>query len=96
MADFSFFWDLANQDRLTIHSAIPICKVMQTFMLKRDCSLYRGVAEKIFFKLIAKFANEDATQLFIKEHANQSVKELATVDQLIRKINDPGTNASKS
>ena len=36
MADFSFFWDLANKPHLTLESAIHICKVMQIFMLRGE------------------------------------------------------------
>ena len=69
MADFSFLWDLANKNRITIESALPICQVMQTYMLKRDPQ-YRGVAEKIFLKLVSKFPTEDLTQNLLKTHAD--------------------------
>lgn len=88
--DFSFFWDLANKPRITIHSAIPICKIMQQFMLKSE-SQYRTVAQKIFFRLLSKFVDEDSTQAFLKKHADEAICELSTVDQMIRKHskNDP-------
>ena len=54
MADFSFFWELANSHRMTLEGALSICRVMQIYMLKRDPQ-YRGVAEKIFFKLLGNF-----------------------------------------
>lgn len=36
MADFSFFWELANKQRVTSETAVAICQVMQTYMLRRD------------------------------------------------------------
>ena len=60
MADYTFFWDLADLKSacLTKESALAICQVMQTAILQRDPT-YRGVAEKIFFKLLGKFLDED-------------------------------------
>lgn len=85
MADFSFFWNLANSPRLTIQSAIIICKAMQIFMLKSD-SQYRGVAQKIFFRLMGKFSTDNGTQMFLREHADKAVYELDTADQIIKKL----------
>ena len=68
MEDFSFFWALANKNRLVVQSALDICKVMRIFMLKRDPQ-YRGVAEKIFFKLLSKFPNEDSIRVLLLTHA---------------------------
>ena len=96
MADFSFFWDLANKPNLTLESAICICKVMQIFMLRSD-SQYRGVAQKIFFRLISKFSDEDTTKQLMQEHAEKSVNGLAQVDSTIRQLNDKNNkNANKS
>lgn len=36
MADFTFMWDMANKQRLTVESALSICQVMQIYMVKRD------------------------------------------------------------
>ena len=81
MADFSFFWFLANQsNRLTPTCAIAIIKIMQNFMLKRDPQ-YRGVAEKIFFKLMGQFSQAESIQVMRKTHTNQAIAELALVDQ---------------
>ena len=56
---------------------------MQTYMVKRDCA-YRGVAEKIFFKLMSKFSTDDRMHEFLKSHAGDALGELATVDELLK------------
>lgn len=83
MSDFSFMWDLANKPRITAESALAICQVLQIYMIKRDPQ-YRGVAEKIFLKLIGRFATEEIMHTFMKKHCDDSVEELAAVDMLIR------------
>ena len=86
MADFSFMWDLAaniDKNRMTATSAVAICQLMQTFMVKRDPQ-YRGVAEKIFFKLMGNFPQEEKMQVFMQEHANQAINELASVDHMLK------------
>ena len=80
MDDFSFFWELANMKQMTIQSAIQICQLMQTpFMVTRE-SKYRGVADKIFFKLISRFANDSQMKNFLKKHTEQTLKQLDEVD----------------
>ena len=37
---------------------------------------------------MSKFPNEDLTQKFLQEHADQSISELSTTDQMVRKLND--------
>ena len=69
MADFSFFWEIVNKQRITIESALPICQIMQIYMLKRDPQ-YRGVAEKIFLKIMSRFSSEDLTHNLLKTHAD--------------------------
>lgn len=59
-------------------------------MVKRDPQ-YRGVAEKIFLKLIGKFSSEDIMHNFLKKHCEEAIGELAIVDNLIRM----GTTTSK-
>ena len=56
---------------------------MQRYMLKRDPQ-YRTVADKIFFKLIGKFPNEDSTHTFIQSHSDEAINELNIVDHLIK------------
>ena len=53
---------------------------MQNFMLKRDPQ-YRGVAEKIFFKLMGQSSHAESIQVMRKTHTNQAIAELALVDQ---------------
>ena len=65
MQDYTFFWELANKNRVNVASALTICKIMQNGMLKRDPQ-YRTVADKIFFKLMSRFSNEDAAHAFIQ------------------------------
>ena len=65
MQDYTFFWELANKNRVNVASALALCKIMQNGMLKRDPQ-YRTVADKIFFKLMSRFSNEDAAHAFIQ------------------------------
>ena len=58
MIDFSLFWELANDKRITAASAIQICEVMQIYMLLD--SQFRGIAQKIFYKLISTSYSDDA------------------------------------
>jgi len=84
MGDFSFMWALANKNRLSLPSALAIATIMQTFMVRRDPA-FRGVAEKIFFKLVSKFPNDDQMRLLLQNHASECISELAIVDNLKKK-----------
>ena len=66
--DFSFFWAIANTNRVTVQSAHAICKIMEIHMLKRD--FHFQVAEKVFFKLAGKFADEPSICSLIADHAS--------------------------
>ena len=56
---------------------------MQIYMLRRDPS-YRTVAEKIFFKLVSKFPNDDSMRNLLIAHSDEAIGELAIVDNLIK------------
>ena len=57
---------------------------MQIFILNRDPA-YRGVAEKIFFKLMAREKTSESKyeslEALMNKHAREALKELASVDQ---------------
>ena len=42
------------------------------------------MAEKIFFKLLGSFRQDDSIQIFVKTHANEAIKELALVDRQLK------------
>lgn len=83
MLDFSFFWQLANDARLTVNCAVPIYKVMQMHILTKDAN-YFGVAEQILLKLVSKFDRplNRKLQRILLEHINRSIVELIKVDEL--------------
>ena len=48
------------------------------------------MAEKIFFKLLGTFPQDESIQTFVKTHANEAITELALVDrQLMQASKSP-------